>query len=323
MENPSHIRRQGASKRTRAFISEVWIKDWFDPHSSFLRLKSFWVPFLVILSIFLFLCFKISIETELKFDLLGWTVSGMYEWFKIPLWVLALLIPVIGLFNANHKSEQTKESMRLTGEQNRFANYFKHVEEFVKHCNWIQDQYKDFELKIFSRKYHAIIYAEAHDGSFTAYQKIIDGYQTDIKALIEIVRMIRKIRLDDPDGVRAEVINMNIFLKMRLNNMERYLKCKTSPVSGLDIGNGSLIVDLPEEGIKNINKFVFYHTILVSVLEFDPQIKNKAYTILTELTRHFSELRVNSTLTNLEKLRGAKTAEIVPSDEIITSTSPN
>jgi hypothetical protein len=81
-----------------------WLGEWFDPHVSFLRLPSFWVPFLIILAVFVILCTKVSFDEHLVFSR-SWTVQCMYEWFKIPFWVLALLIPAVGLFNANHKSE--------------------------------------------------------------------------------------------------------------------------------------------------------------------------------------------------------------------------
>jgi len=112
-------------------FKRFWFSDWFDPKHSFLSLPAFWGPFLFITLIALAAFLKVTVDDSLKFDITG-DLMEWYKSFQVPIWTFALLIPVIGLFNANHKSEQAKESMRITGEQNRFSNYYKHIEEFKK-----------------------------------------------------------------------------------------------------------------------------------------------------------------------------------------------
>lgn len=163
------------------FIKEVWAKDWFDPHSSFLRLRSFWVPFLVIFAVFIFLCWKVSIEKELKLDLIEWTVSDMYDWFKIPLWVLALLIPIIGLFNANHKSEQTRASMELTKAQNTFANYYKHLEEFSKFAKDVAKPYES-SIEINIKLLHSELFPDSDAGDYKIF--------TGVGSVLDAVRLL-------------------------------------------------------------------------------------------------------------------------------------
>ncbi|MBA4057867.1 MAG: hypothetical protein C0490_24335 [Marivirga sp.] len=53
---------------------------------------------------------------------------------KVPAAILAVGFTIVGLCAANHRSEQSREQMRLTAEQNIFANHYKHIEEFEKYC---------------------------------------------------------------------------------------------------------------------------------------------------------------------------------------------
>ncbi|GAC33194.1 hypothetical protein [Paraglaciecola polaris] len=50
--------------------------------------------------------------------------------FKVPLGVLALIIPIGAVYAVNHRSAISIEQMRLSSEQNKFSNYYKHKEEF-------------------------------------------------------------------------------------------------------------------------------------------------------------------------------------------------
>ncbi|MCA2465995.1 MULTISPECIES: hypothetical protein [Vibrio] len=62
----------------------------------------------------------------------------VFELFKAPVAVAGFALPILGLIGLNHRSEQTKKQISATGEQNRFANYFKHLEEFKKHVEGLE-----------------------------------------------------------------------------------------------------------------------------------------------------------------------------------------
>jgi hypothetical protein len=114
-------------------------------------------------------------------------VEQWYEWFKMPLWVLALLIPVLGLFNANHKSEQTRASMELTKAQNNFANYYKHLEEFSKYVGVVS---KDFDpyVKVQIKALHSKLFPLADGGDY----KIFYNGGSPLNAAYELVRLTIK-----------------------------------------------------------------------------------------------------------------------------------
>lgn len=61
-------------------------------------------------------------------------INELVSIFQIPLGIVALLIPVLAVYAANHRSEQSREIIRLTQIQNFFTNYYKHLEEFCNYC---------------------------------------------------------------------------------------------------------------------------------------------------------------------------------------------
>ena len=71
---------------------------------------------------------------EYTWDFSGGGFNNFATFCKVPVGFLAVGFTIIGLCAANHRSEQSREQMRLTAEQNVFANHYKHIEEFEKYC---------------------------------------------------------------------------------------------------------------------------------------------------------------------------------------------
>ncbi|EJG1583068.1 hypothetical protein CIF45_RS22770, partial [Vibrio parahaemolyticus] len=107
---------------------------YFNPHKSFISLPALW-GVVVALSLFsLVLAFIIVANSELDVDLSFTGFNNFLTVFRVPLGILALIIPIVALLAANHRSEQTKEQIRVTNQQNNFANYYKHIEEYEKYA---------------------------------------------------------------------------------------------------------------------------------------------------------------------------------------------
>ncbi len=104
--------------------------------------------------------------TLLDTSALDWklNVEGLKFFFldamKVPGSILAFYLAVLGLIGANHRSEQTKKQISATGEQNRFANYFKHLEEFKKHVEGLEEKHQIDMSKI--RMVHDNLFAQAY-----------------------------------------------------------------------------------------------------------------------------------------------------------------
>lgn len=166
-------------KRVFKYFKSVWERDSFDSNSSFLNLKSFWIPFAFILIVFLVLWAKVVVDEEL---VIGWgKLEDFYNWFKVPLWWLALLIPILGLLNANHKSEQTRASMAISRSQNNFSNYYKHLEEFQRYCDTlIGISFVELD-KLEKRKLHHRLYPDAKGGDLTVDVNVLKDFQGALK----------------------------------------------------------------------------------------------------------------------------------------------
>ncbi|MEL4271417.1 hypothetical protein [Shewanella xiamenensis] len=90
--------------------------------------------------------------------------NNFVEIFKVPIAILALNIPVIAVLGAFHKSEQTRLQIKLSEGQNLFANYFKHIEEFVKHIE--KFEHKNDKSKCDARRLHYKLYPNAAIGDY-------------------------------------------------------------------------------------------------------------------------------------------------------------
>ncbi|WPC75855.1 hypothetical protein [Vibrio porteresiae] len=104
-------------------------------------------------------------------------LNGLLVAFKLPLAFLAMSIPVGAIFAANHRSEQTKAQISLSAEQNKFINYYKHLEEFEDYCKKI-NLYSEDITKI--RSLHNAIFPLAMDGSYI----VTESYESAVRELI-------------------------------------------------------------------------------------------------------------------------------------------
>ena len=154
--------------------------EWFDPHKSFLSLKIVWVMVSFLLAISISSVFVIVINSELESD---YSYSGFNYFisvFKFPLAITALIIPIVALLAANHRSEQTKEQIRVTNSQNVFSNYYKHIEEFTKYLEARVEKNVDLRFA------HNNLYPNASEGDYNISPKImtllsaLDGVTADI-----------------------------------------------------------------------------------------------------------------------------------------------
>lgn len=101
-------------------------------------------------------------NTPLAWDLSSNGFNDFISIFRFPLGILTLIIPIVALLAANHRSEQTKEQIRVTADQNNFANYYKHLEEFVKYV----DKQECAEYTSGARYIHKMLYPDAQLGRY-------------------------------------------------------------------------------------------------------------------------------------------------------------
>ena len=204
----------------------------------------------------------------------------MYDWFKIPFWVLALLIPIIGLFNANHKSEQAKAAMELTKSQNNFANYYKHAEEFVKHCNLLEEHYEAHQLKIFSRKLHYSLYPDGPTKELKVSSVSVDNIGTRLKA----ANIIMKKMLEDEERRICEegIASWGEMFRIIASDLSRIMDSKAIAPFAIISDEYLEPLGLSPDDVGNLNKIIFSVQMMQRIMEFDPKIENTLFSPLKE-----------------------------------------
>lgn len=177
---------------------------YFNPHKSFLSLKiiRFTVGFfctLAVISVCIIIFYSYSkLEKDLSFSGFNFALTV----FKVPLSILALIIPTVALFAANHRSEQTKEQMRLANVQNNFANYYKHREEFENFCEKdIENSKNRIYLPL---KFHTLVFPKATEGDYSISENFIKEVNDDLIKILKISKILDVKDFRESDNITKD-----------------------------------------------------------------------------------------------------------------------
>ncbi|WIO73374.1 hypothetical protein QP938_08675 [Porticoccaceae bacterium LTM1] len=105
-------------------------------------LPRFWLAILI--PIFLWLLTSIVIWANdgqwwaWKWDSEGY--KNYWEMYKLPLAMLALIFPAVGLAAATHRSEQMATNISLQRSQNTLSNYYQHRREFCEYISVFESE---------------------------------------------------------------------------------------------------------------------------------------------------------------------------------------
>ncbi|WP_419243569.1 hypothetical protein ACN08P_19880 [Photobacterium leiognathi subsp. mandapamensis] len=136
----------------------------FSPNKSLIQLRVLWIV-VGIISLISTICFILIYKnSNIITDITYHGFNMFIVIYRVPLSILALIIPIIALLAANHRSEQTREQIRLANDQNNFSNYYKHIEEFEKYSSKISTENK-IEFKS-TRKLYKKLFPNARNGDF-------------------------------------------------------------------------------------------------------------------------------------------------------------
>ncbi|MBO0154594.1 MULTISPECIES: hypothetical protein [Vibrio] len=124
-----------------------------------------------------------------------------------------MIIPIVALLAANHRSEQTKEQIRVTNQQNNFANYYKHIEEYEKYAMTIAD-YEEISRRNIRRN-HKLLFSRAIDGDYSVSTELLETIKLlaadiDAKEMAKselherYLAISNEFRLDDTDVESSE-----------------------------------------------------------------------------------------------------------------------
>ncbi|HCE3688330.1 hypothetical protein ACEV7P_13390 [Vibrio parahaemolyticus] len=145
-----------------------------------------------------------AITLELSLDSAGVNYL-VFELFKAPVAVAGFALPILGLIGLNHRSEQTKKQiagatlqLASSERQNLFNNYFKHLEEFIKH---VTRNLKSGEVNTSTLRHgHDFLYPNSlSEGDFSINPDAIEGIE---KYLIQAIEFLESIK-DKTDITRG------------------------------------------------------------------------------------------------------------------------
>lgn len=174
----------------------------------------------------------IAINTPLEFEWDDNAFNTAATTFKIPLAVLALGFTLIGIYGANHRSEQTKRQIerttrqimltrsqiRLTQGQNKFSNYYKHFEEFEKYCK----KRRNHEIEFSSpRDLYRKIFPRSRKGEYSADRQFVlrlESFMTDFINLAEQLNTTNRSDYRDT-LIRIALLRQKYMQEHRLNDI--------------------------------------------------------------------------------------------------------
>ncbi|WP_078085451.1 hypothetical protein [Microbulbifer mangrovi] len=156
----------------------------FSPNKSFIELPIVWFTISIISFISIACAAFITANGGYKLTLNANGFNFFLSEFKFPLGILALIIPVVALLAANHRSEQTKAQIHATNSQNLFTNYYKHIEEFEKYISNHQNLKENIKSP---RNLHKKIYPKARLGETSVSRETIDKIERRSAAITQVM----------------------------------------------------------------------------------------------------------------------------------------
>ena len=244
---------------------------YFDPKKSFLHLKIVWWAISALLIFSIVIGLVILFNTSLIWDLSANGFNHFIFLFRFPLGILAMIIPIVALLAANHRSEQTKEQIKATGLQNNFSNYYKHLEEFVKYSQANIKDINDLDFRLIHKK----IYPNSQEGDYEICRELFQSLELSSTLLSEISDKYPK---DFNEGIPQPDNEKYIRL---VNKLGSYL--------GNDTGRFTTITSDPfdsyaktylKQSLLFLEKIIYLCTLIERMCHFTVDFKSKSQKLI-------------------------------------------
>ena len=143
----------------------------FDPRKTFFQLRIVWLTIIGILGFTMYS--GILIEPGLSTTLCrtGECYADFIEQYQFQIGLLAILVPILAVYAAQHRSAISVEQIRQSEIQNRFTNFYKHREEFDKYIR----AHKETAWLNNTTIIHSKIFPLANEGNYRVQQEFIDN----------------------------------------------------------------------------------------------------------------------------------------------------
>ncbi len=180
---------------------------WFNPNTSFIKLPIIWWTVLILIAVSFLVGLIIKFHSSHYLCGSASCFNFFLAEYKMPLGILALIIPIVALYAAAHRSAQTTEQIRITNSQNLFSNYYKHIEEFEKYIEImvIGDLVRVFDI----RRLHRALYPNAKSGDYSTDQNIAALVFSEVRNVIQMIE-----RLGDKELTKESLVAISYRFKL-------------------------------------------------------------------------------------------------------------
>jgi hypothetical protein len=245
----------------------------FDPNTAFFGLSIVWRFTWGIVGASIILAIYIALSSNLEWNLGFEGINKAVEIFKVPLAMLALLIPCVAVLATNHRSEQNKAAMRLAKEQNEFANHYKHIEEFEKHCKSVAEYFDNEKYFINGRSLYHHVFELAPNKVGRLKKDIVDRAHNFSTLFIDVMESFknRDATASEVDGAIAKVaVAHKEFLSQFGNQIGIRSKFLSTSDDGYSLMIESKKIWFPDGDTKSLfERYLVTLKILNLALEFD------------------------------------------------------
>jgi hypothetical protein len=185
----------------------------FDPEKSLFQLSAVRWAALISLSLACVTATVIALAAN-KTEVFTWSgaaFNSAIELYKVPLGILAVGLTLIGIFGANHRSEQTRRQIErtatqieLTRSQNNFSNYYKHLEEFEKYC---KSHISSFKINS-TRSLYGKIFINSQSGNYQASTYFINKFTDMLDLFFSLCNKLDSFSYNDREAYYLALIDI-------------------------------------------------------------------------------------------------------------------
>lgn len=240
----------------------------FDPQKSLLSLPVFKALVIIHTTIAISASITIVKNSNLHFELSYSGFNFFIEAFRLPLAILALIIPTVALLASNHRSVQTAAQIKAANSQNTFSNHYKHLEEFEKYC---KDVFEEANGISKPRILHKLIYPNSKHGSFLVSEKYIESIEIYIGRIIEIWKELQHLEISEALPLFIEIKDL-----IKKFDKDNHLKPKLSTTSNR-LALGGLELSVPNGDAR-----YFYLTPISQLRKLHLAMQFDSYNIQTK-----------------------------------------
>ncbi len=235
----------------------------FDPLKDFFHLPILWwsIGFFVLVASVVTGLIIYNSELISSYDYMGF--NRAISIFKVPLGILALIIPIVALFAANHRSVQTKRQITIADQQNIFSNYFKHIEEFEK---YVSSHISDDLFNVNKRTTHKILFPNADIGNLQLAGKLLSEINELLNDTIDMIKQFKGGHKKKPEDTITNI-------EQNIRNVERLVGITYSgSKSGSPFTHNGVTIIVPNSSLNKYFKIIKERFVgIKAILEFDQQ----------------------------------------------------